>query len=97
MLKNKYSPIAFCKTVLICVSSDRLTELSFPIIVGYKSTDFLSLYTNLYYDGEWRYDSTIYEDMYRRNYFMKQKYFPEKIDYDYIQRNQSLIWKPILE
>lgn len=93
LLNNKYTPIQMCNKNIIAIYSKFAYYLNYKI--GYKNTDFLHLYINIYYDGGWKYDSSMYEDMYKRNYFIKHGIFSDSIDYDNINKNQSLIWKPL--
>lgn len=100
-LQKKYTPIAFCMKTLVVILSCYIEKLAdFPYIVGTKETDYLSLYTNLYLDGEtWKYDKNMEKDMARRNFYLQFSRFPkedENLD-SHIKSNRSLIWKPLIK
>lgn len=99
-LIKKYTPIAFCKNVLIGIDSECVMNLQFPKIIGYKNTDFLPLYTNVYLEGkEWYYDSNIENEMCERNFLMfglgKEK-TPELLE-KHKKKNGCLLWKPLFK
>jgi len=100
-LDKKYTPLAFCKNTLIGLYSLHVNKLDFPKIVGYKNTDYLPLYTNIYLQGDsWRYDSSMEKDMCRRNFYLQFGKMPSVEDSELLEthrkKNRSLLWKPLI-
>lgn len=102
LIERRYIPVAFCKKVVIGVLSLYVHELkSFPYTVGYKETDYLYLYTNLYCENNnWYYDKGMEDDMCVRNFYIKYSRIPGEEDKPILEehkkKNQSLLWKPLI-
>lgn len=103
VLEKKYTPIALCKDILICVSSEQVKLLNFPIIKGHKYTDYIDLYTNLYFhENKWYYNKDIEYEVAKRNFFKHFGRFSSDNNEDnkwisaHISKNKSLLWKPVM-
>lgn len=109
ILSKKYTPVAFCKNIIICINSMHVKVFNnFPVIIGYKETDYLDLYTNLYYNNEeWCYDKEMEEEISKRNFYKKFGKFPKtdgiirnNNDLEWIKthisKNKSMLWKPLI-
>lgn len=102
LLSKRYTPVAVCNNTVIAVLSMDVKKLGdFPHSIGYTETDFLHLYTNLYYEnGKWFYKTELEDDMCVRNFYIKYSRMPKEDETllldEHKRKNRSLIWKPIV-
>lgn len=108
LLLSKYTPVAFCRNILVAIQSNLLVTLQdrkdpFPFIISRHVHGYLPLFTNLYMgaDNKWYSLEELESEVGKRNFLLKFQALPQSPSDDewvsaHKRLNKRMIWKPLI-